>query len=200
MYRFPELARSIQASPLPFLVFKPEGTALPIVAANGAMVRLTLYPEAELIGADCRILGGPDTEPEAAAALGRAIAACLPEFQVMCKYRRDGSKFRAAAMIAPVRHPDGSPGWYLFSLADLGRHPGAPEQAMRSEARDKVSDLPPRQRDVLRELVHGLRNKEIAHVLGLSVKTVEMHRAALRESLGVATSAEAIRVGIEAGL
>ncbi len=47
---------------------------------------------------------------------------------------------------------------------------------------------------------HGLLNKQIAHRLGIAEKTVKMHRALLLERLGVATSADAIRIAVEAGL
>jgi DNA-binding NarL/FixJ family response regulator len=45
-----------------------------------------------------------------------------------------------------------------------------------------------------------LLNKQIAHHLGIAEKTVKMHRALLLDRLGIATSAEAIRIAVEAGL
>jgi DNA-binding CsgD family transcriptional regulator len=53
---------------------------------------------------------------------------------------------------------------------------------------------------VLQRLVSGDRNKQIAAALQISEKTVKMHRAHLLERLGAATSADAIRIGVEAGL
>ena len=46
----------------------------------------------------------------------------------------------------------------------------------------------------------GQRNKQIAWRLGLSEKTVKMHRALLLDKLGVKTTADAIRLAVEAGL
>ena len=46
----------------------------------------------------------------------------------------------------------------------------------------------------------GLLNKQIAWELKLSEKTVKMHRRLLLEQLGVATTADAIRIAVEAGL
>ncbi|MEO6360035.1 MAG: LuxR C-terminal-related transcriptional regulator, partial [Sphingomicrobium sp.] len=60
--------------------------------------------------------------------------------------------------------------------------------------------LPGRQREVLTGVASGLLNKQIAHKLGISEKTVKMHRALLIERLNVKTSAEAIRIAVEAGL
>ncbi len=47
-----------------------------------------------------------------------------------------------------------------------------------------VAALPPRQRDILRRIGTGQSTKEIAADLGISVKTVETHRARMMESLG----------------
>lgn len=44
--------------------------------------------------------------------------------------------------------------------------------------------LSPRQREILRDLGNGMSSKEIAASLGISVKTVETHRARMMESLG----------------
>jgi DNA-binding NarL/FixJ family response regulator len=63
-----------------------------------------------------------------------------------------------------------------------------------------VGTLSPRQREVLIKMAHGLLNKQIAHELGLSEKTVKMHRALLIAKLDVPTSADAVRLAVEAGL
>lgn len=47
-----------------------------------------------------------------------------------------------------------------------------------------IAALSPRQREILREIGKGQSNKEIAADLGISVKTVETHRARMMESLG----------------
>lgn len=47
-----------------------------------------------------------------------------------------------------------------------------------------VAALPPRQREILAQIGRGLSSKEIAAQLGISVKTVETHRARMMETLG----------------
>ena len=47
-----------------------------------------------------------------------------------------------------------------------------------------IAALSPRQREILRQLGSGMSSKEIAAHLGISVKTVETHRARMMESLG----------------
>ena len=48
-------------------------------------------------------------------------------------------------------------------------------------------------------MAKGRLKKEIAFALGLSERTIKMHRAALFKAMGVRTTAEAIRMAIEAG-
>jgi DNA-binding NarL/FixJ family response regulator len=103
-------------------------------------------------------------------------------------------------MITPLFGDDGSLEWFLGSQVDLGP---APEQRFldrRANARARVDVLPPRQRQVLELMAKGQLNKQIAWKLKISEKTVKMHRALLIGRLGVATSAEAIRLAVEAGL
>ena len=56
-----------------------------------------------------------------------------------------------------------------------------------------LSELTPRQRDVLDRVVAGGRNKTIAHELGLSQRTVENHRAAAMRVLHARCLADLMR-------
>jgi DNA-binding NarL/FixJ family response regulator len=63
-----------------------------------------------------------------------------------------------------------------------------------------LDNLTPRQREILQHIANGHSTKEIAHQLGLSVKTVETHRAQLMERLGMRDVASLVRLAIRAGL
>lgn len=56
--------------------------------------------------------------------------------------------------------------------------------ALGRDRRSGVEALPPRQRQILRMIGRGLSTKEIAAELGISIKTVETHRARMMEGLG----------------
>lgn len=60
--------------------------------------------------------------------------------------------------------------------------------------------LSPRQREVLRLVVQGQSNKEIARILGLSAKTVETHRSRLMKQLGVHEVTGLVRYAMRMGL
>jgi two-component system response regulator FixJ len=68
------------------------------------------------------------------------------------------------------------------------------------QARARVASLTERQRNVLLGVMNGQANKLIAFELGLSVRTVESDRAQMLEKLGASGTAEAVRMGIAAGL
>lgn len=70
------------------------------------------------------------------------------------------------------------------------------DKRRRTEA---ISRLSERERQVLQNLATGAPSKVIAHTLGISARTVEMHRAHICDKLGMPTAA-AIALGCEAGL
>ena len=67
---------------------------------------------------------------------------------------------------------------------------------MASEAAARIATLSPREREVLDRLVAGMGSKDIAHELGISPRTVEVHRARLLARIGVGSLAEAVRVAV----
>ena len=70
----------------------------------------------------------------------------------------------------------------------------------RREARERIEQLTSREREVLQGLLGGLSNKLLANRLGISLRTVEMHRGNMMDRLGVDNLAEAITLAMEAGV
>jgi len=68
------------------------------------------------------------------------------------------------------------------------------------EAKARLQALTPREMDVMEGLVRGHPNKTIAYDLGISPRTIEIHRANLMTKLGVTSLSEALRVAFAAGL
>lgn len=66
------------------------------------------------------------------------------------------------------------------------------------QARMLVADLSRRENDIARELVSGQSNKGIAKALGISPRTVEIHRANMMTKLGAGSTAEAVRILLDA--
>ena len=190
------LLASIQRTPIATVVTDPRLADNPIVAANRAFSELTGYARDEVIGRNCRFLAGPATDPAAQGRLRDAVAAGRPALVELINYRKDASPFRNAVMIAPVFDDAGKT--LLFVGSQMEVESDADDR--RTQAAGQVAQLTGRQREVLRCLVRGLRNKQTAAALGIGEKTVKMHRARMLKRLGCASSADAIRLGVEAGL
>lgn len=94
--------------------------------------------------------------------------------------------FEKTAVIASLeqalRHNDGR--------AELNR--------LADQARAQLNGLTPRERDVLNGLVEGQSNKVIAYDLGISPRTVEIHRANLMSKLGVGSLSDALKIAFTA--
>src|SRR5580704_10869773 len=67
-------------------------------------------------------------------------------------------------------------------------------------ATERLALLSPRERQVLEAIAIGRPSKLIAYDLGISVRTVEVHRAHMLDRLGVHNVAEAIRIAVMAAL
>lgn len=74
------------------------------------------------------------------------------------------------------------------------------EAARTDAARTQIANLSAREREVLEGLVAGLPNKTIAYDLGISPRTVEVHRANLMQKLGARSLSEALRITFTAEL
>jgi FixJ family two-component response regulator len=59
---------------------------------------------------------------------------------------------------------------------------------------NKLTSLSRREQNVLRLMLEGKRNREIGETLCISIKTVEFHRANIREKLGVSSLPELCRL------
>lgn len=89
----------------------------------------------------------------------------------------------------------------LLASLEEGYRRLASKGATADRARDaavKLHALTPRERDVLDGLAQGLPNKTIAYNLGISPRTVEIHRSNLMTKLGVRSLSEALRIAFSA--
>lgn len=87
-------------------------------------------------------------------------------------------------------------GW----CAGTARLSGEQKRTEALDAAARILSLRRRERQVLDELMEGRSSKQIANSLGLSVRTVEVHRARLLDRLEVRTTAEAVRLATLASL
>jgi len=82
-----------------------------------------------------------------------------------------------------------------ISRSLLARTPRGEEESLSA-----YDSLTPREREVMRLVVEGLSNKEVAVALEISVKTAEHHRGSLMRKLGMQNSVELVRYAAKLGL
>ena len=194
------LLESIGLSPIATVISNPRLSDNPLEVANPAFCQLTGYAEEDIVGRNCRFLAGEATEPWVTERIKSAIHIRRPVLVDILNYRSNGTPFRNGVLVSPLFGEDGGLRWFLGSQVDLGPDPTPQFTARHERAVALVKTLPPRRRQVLELMAHGLLNKQIAWELKISEKTVKMHRSLLLEQLDVATSADAIRIAVEAGL
>lgn len=78
------------------------------------------------------------------------------------------------------------------------RRASAERQAV-AQARSRMSRLTEREREVLLMVVRGLPNKVVADRLGISIRTVETHRARAMEKLQADSVTELVRIVVQCG-
>ena len=72
--------------------------------------------------------------------------------------------------------------------------------AERAEIETRIAALSPRERDVLRGLIEGRANKQIAFDLGISPRTVEIYRANLMNKMQADSLSDLVRMALVAGM
>jgi len=79
-------------------------------------------------------------------------------------------------------------------VADLG------EEARVADVRKRVKLLSPRETEVFALVVTGMLNKQIASALGISEKTIKVHRARVMEKMRAGSVAELVRLADRVGV
>ena len=72
------------------------------------------------------------------------------------------------------------------------------EKIEREEARQRIESLTEREREVFERVAEGLANKAIAVALGISERTVEVHRSQVMKKLDARTLAQLVRIHLRA--
>ncbi|KAK8963984.1 Protein TWIN LOV 1 [Platanthera guangdongensis] len=103
-----------------FVLTDPHLFDMPIVYASDAFLSLTGYGRDEVLGRNCRFLGGPRTDVDALKQINESILAEKACTVRILNYRKDGTSFWNLLHISPVRNSTGKIAFYVGVQVDEG--------------------------------------------------------------------------------
>lgn len=112
-------AAAFKATRMPMIVTDPNQEDNPIIFCNSAFQKLTGYTNSELVGRNCRLLQGPETDRDTVKRIRGAISAGQDISVDILNYKKDGSTFWNALFVSPVRDEDGKIVYFFASQLDF---------------------------------------------------------------------------------
>jgi PAS domain S-box-containing protein len=131
-------AAAFKATRMPMIVTDPNQQDNPIIFCNEAFERLTGYSNEELVGFNCRLMQGPETDPDTVTSIREAVADGRDVAVDILNYRKDGKTFWNALFISPVRDDDGRIVYFFSSQLDFSNVKG--KEAELAAARHKAEE------------------------------------------------------------
>ncbi len=125
------LVRAIEQAPIGITVTDPSLPDNPVVYLNDAYKELTGYDADDILGRNARMLQGPETDPEAAAKLRRAVDTEEATSVELQNYRSDGTAFWNRVTIAPVYDENEQLRHFVGFQEDVTARRAAEERARR---------------------------------------------------------------------
>ena len=125
------LAALIADSPIASVISNPRLADNPIIGCNKPFMELTGYPEDEIVGRNCRFLAGPATEPWLTETIKSGVRKHRPVLVEILNYKRDGTPFRNAVLVAPIFDEDGVLEYFLGSQVELEADAPGPNSSRR---------------------------------------------------------------------
>ena len=194
------LRNVVAGTPIATVVSDPRQSDNPIIAVNSAFSDLTGYQPSEVLDQNCRFLSGQGTEPWLTEKIREAVLRRMPVLVEILNYKKSGAPFRNAVMIAPIHDDEGDLLYFLGSQIEVAQNAQTISDTRREKAFASLQRLSPRQMEVTKLVAKGLLNKQVAQIMGLSLKTVKMHRGLVMEKLNLRSQADLVRLAVEAGL
>ncbi|WP_442681333.1 histidine kinase famiy protein [Sphingomonas sp. ASY06-1R] len=132
---------AVKTTRMPMIVTDPNRRDNPIVFANPAFLSMTGYSLDELIGKNCRLLQGEDTDQDTIAEVRRAIEQKRETSVEILNYKKNGAAFWNALFISPVFDSDNKLIYFFASQLDVTRRRDAEEGLRQAQKMEAVGQL-----------------------------------------------------------
>ena len=132
---------AVKTTRMPMIVTDPNRPDNPIVFANPAFINMTGYSWDDLIGRNCRLLQGADTDPDTIAEVRRAIEQRRETSVEILNYKKNGAAFWNALFVSPVYDNAGKLIYFFASQLDVTRRRDAEEALRQAQKMEAVGQL-----------------------------------------------------------
>ena len=132
---------AVKTTRMPMIVTDPNRADNPIVFANPAFMNMTGYSWKELIGQNCRLLQGAETDPDTVNELRRAIQRREETAVEILNYKKNGAAFWNALFMSPVFDSNDKLIYYFGSQLDVTRRRDAEEGLRQAQKMEAVGQL-----------------------------------------------------------
>jgi PAS domain S-box-containing protein len=132
---------AVKTTRMPMIVTDPNQPDNPIVFANPAFMGMTGYRSDELIGTNCRLLQGPDTDRDTVAEIRKAIEQRREITVEVYNYKKNGAGFWNALFISPVFDADNHLIYFFASQLDVTRRRDAEDGLRQAQKMEAVGQL-----------------------------------------------------------
>lgn len=177
-------AAAVRATRMAMVITDPAQDNNPIVFCNVAFQDLTGYTREEIIGRNCRLFQGPDTNPETITRVREAIKAGHDIDVDLLNYRKDSTTFWNALYMSPVRDRQGVVRFFFASQLDVSDRVDAQKIIndqrilVEREVERRTADLRAAldaKTILLHEVDHRVKNNltMVGSLLRLQVRTIE---------------------------
>lgn len=158
---------AVEMTRMPMVVTDPNLEDNPIVFVNGAFLDLTGYKPEDVMGRNCRLLQGPDTDRATVAEVRQAVREQRAVAVDLLNYKADGSPFWNALFIGPIFDQEGKLLYFFSSQMDITERRTTQEsylQAQKMEAIGQLSAGMAHDFNNLLQVING--NLEVASLVG----------------------------------
>ena len=171
---------AVEMTRMPMIVTDPRQDDNPIVFANGAFLDLTGYREQDIMGRNCRLLQGPDTDRATVAEVRQAVEQQRAVAVDLLNYKADGSPFWNALFIGPIFDQEGELLYFFASQMDITERRQTQESYLQAQKMEAIGQLTAGMAHDFNNLLQVINgNLEVAQI---SIDQPDAARAALNRA------------------
>ncbi|MDR9423724.1 MAG: EAL domain-containing protein [Marinobacter sp.] len=181
------LERGIQSSSNGMVMVDALDPVMPLVFVNEAFLEITGYIREELIGRNCRLLQGENTDPMAVEALRRSLKDRRRAEVTLLNYRKNGDAFWNHLVIEPVFNDSGQCTHFVGTQHDVTRQHENEQLLHHHATHDLLTGLPNRTlfaADLARACQESVRSDKQVTVLHVDLDDFKPVNSSLGYSVG----------------